>query len=109
MSLYTAPNLTSGIDQAIVGTVQAVPIFTPMLLIFVFCLVWIGGVTSQRKRSGFADIPMWTTIASLAMLMVVLPLTLTAGLINLDVLVIVVVITIFSGIWLFLDKNRMEV
>jgi len=108
-NLYTIPNLTSGIDQAIVGTVTAVPSFIPMLLLFVFSVVWISGVTAQRKRSGYSDIPLWTTISSLSMMIVALPLTLTAGLINLDWLVIVVVITIFSGIWLFLDKNRMEV
>lgn len=109
MALYDAPNLTSGMDTAIVETVEAVSIFTPMFLLFIFAVVFIGGMVSQRRRTGLGDMPMWATIASLSTLMVSLPLTLTSGLIQLDYLVIIVVITIFSGFWLFMDRNRMEV
>ena len=109
MALYTPPNLSTGIDEAIVGTVEAVPSFTPMFLLFIFGIVFIGGIVSQKRRTGVADMPMWATISSLATMMITLPLTLTSGLIQLDILVIVVVITILSGLWLFLSRNRYEV
>jgi len=109
MPIYEAPNLTSGIDDAIVDVVTEVSVFTPMLLLFIFGVVFIGGMISQRKRTGFADMPMWATIASISTLMIALPLSLTAGLIQLEALAIVVAITLMSGFWLFWDKNRNEV
>lgn len=109
MTLYEPPNLTAGIDEAIVGTIVAVPSFLPMMLLFVFGVVFIGGVTSQKRRTGSADFPMWATLSSVATLMVTLPLTLTEGLIQLEVLVTVVALTIASGLWLFLTRHRHEV
>lgn len=108
MALYEVPNLTSGLDQALVGTVTAVPEFMTMFLVFIFGVVFLGGSINQKRRTGSADMPMWATIASMATLLTALPLTLTAGLIQLEVLSIIVVITIFSGLWLFLDKGRNE-
>ena len=109
MALYDIPNMTDGIDVALIGTATAVPIFIPMFLLFVFGVVFVGGITSQKRRLGTADMPMWATTASLSTLMVSLPLTLAIGLITLDILAVVVVLTIMSGVWLFLDRNRNEV
>jgi len=52
MSMYEMPNITSGMDDAVVGMATTVPIFTPMLLIFVFFTVFIGGFISQKKEMG---------------------------------------------------------
>lgn len=109
MTIYTAPNITSGIDDALIGVVREVPSFTPMLLIFIFSVVLIGGMISQKKRMGSADMPMWATMASIATLLTAFPLTLAEGLIDLTTFLIVIAITIASGLWLFLDKNRNEV
>tara|TARA_R100000687_G_C6434137_1_gene157211 strand:- start:98 stop:427 length:330 start_codon:yes stop_codon:yes gene_type:complete len=109
MAIYNPPNLTSGMDQLIVGTITAVPEFTSFFLVFVYLMMLIGGSTAQKRRIGSADLPMWSTLASLTTLLVALPLTLTLGLIQIEVLSAVVIVTIFSGIWLFLDRNRNEV
>lgn len=106
--LYTLPNSTEGIDQIAVQTATAVPSLIPIILLFVFCFVFIGGIIRQKIRIGTSDYPMWATVASLSTMMVALIMTLIPGLIRLDWLVIVVVITIFSGVWLFLDKRRGE-
>jgi CHASE2 domain-containing sensor protein len=103
------PNLTGGMDSAIVDTMTAVPIFTPMLLVFIFVIVFIGGSTSQKKKTGFADMPMWSTIASVSCLMIALALSLVGGMINLITLVVVVIITILSGAWLLLGENNREI
>jgi len=108
MTIYTPPNLTAGIDDAIVTTVAAVPEFMIMFLVFIFGTVLIGGALSQKRREGTADLPMWTTLASLSTLLITMPLTLTTGIIQLEVLSVVVVITIFSGLWLFLDRGKNE-
>jgi len=80
-----------------------------MFLIFVYFTILLGGSLSQRRRSGYMDLPLWSAIASVATLVIALPLTLTFGLIDLYTLSIVSAITIVSGLWLFLDKNRNEV
>jgi|TARA_Y100000296_G_scaffold45780_1_gene52455 uncharacterized membrane protein YhdT len=107
--LYEIPNLTSGIDEAIVDVVTTIPSFTTMLLTFVFLLILISGSLRQQARSGTIDFPLWLTLASLSTLMVALPMTLISGMINLDILSIVVTITILSGLWLFLGRSNREV
>lgn len=103
--LYTLPNATAGADSIAVQVQTQVQTFIPLLLAFVFFLVFLGGVGRQKMRTGNADYPMWAVVASLMTLMVSLVLSVISGLINLTYLVIVVVITIFSGVWLFLDKR----
>ena len=107
--LYNLPNSTEGLDAIVVQTVNAVPIFTPLLLAFVFFVVFLGGASKQKTRSGSADYAMWSTVASMSTLMVALIMSMVEGIIHLDVLVIVVVVTIFSGVWLFLDRKSSEI
>lgn len=107
--LYNLPNATEGFDVMIGDSIASVPIFAPMLLLFVFCLVFISGSTSQKRRTGFADIPMWSTIASLSTLMIALAMSLVSGLISVTTLVVVVLLTILSGAWLLLGENNREI
>lgn len=107
--LYTLPNATSGLDEILIETAEAVPSLIPLLLLFVFFVVFLGGVGLQTKRIGTADYPIWSVIASLSTFLVALLLSVTEGFINITWLVVVVVITIFSGIWLFLDRKITEV
>lgn len=108
MAIYTQPNLTGGIDSNLVQIVSQVPSYTVGLLLFVWGVVFIAGSGEQKRRGGYADMPMWAIMASLSTLMVALILTLIPGLINLTVLSAVVGITIMSGVWLFLSKGRGE-
>ena len=109
MALYDQPNLTGGLDETFVEIATAVPSFVYSFLFFVFAIVFIGGIISQKRRNGWADYPLWATMASLSTLLITLLLTLKQGLINLEVLGIVIAVTIFSGLWLFLSKGRGEV
>ncbi len=109
MPIYDAPNLTGGMDDAIVDVAQTVPSFVPSLLFFVFFVILLGGAINQKRRMGSSDIPMWATVSSIATLMVTLILTLAEGLVQPIVLPVVVVVTILSGVWLFLDRNRNEI
>jgi CHASE2 domain-containing sensor protein len=109
MPIYQQPNLTGGIDDAIVDTVSAVPIFTPMFLLFVFLVILLGGSINQKRRTGSADLPMWSVIASISTLVVSLIMSMQEGLIQLEIVTIMIAITFASGVWLYLDKNRNEV
>jgi len=103
--IYTLPNTTSGADGILVNVVSVLPAFTPLILAFVFFFVFLGGSARQKARNGEADYPMWSVVASIGMLMTALILSMATGLIQLGWLVIVVVITIFSGVWLFLNRK----
>ena len=107
--LYAMPNATSGIDEIAKQTITAVPTFVPMLLAFVFFVIFLGGISRQKARTGTADYPLWSVIASISIYLIALMLTLAEGLIRLDWLAIVTVITIFSGVWFFLDRKASEV
>lgn len=107
--LYSLPNATTGLDDIAVQTATALPEFTPLLMVFVFFVVFLGGISRQKARSGFADYPMWSVVASISVFIIALLLTLVEGLIHIDWLVIITVITIFSGIWLFLDRKSSEI
>lgn len=107
--LYDLPNATSGLDAIAVQSITAVPSFTPSLLAFVFFLVFLGGAGRQKARTGNADFPLWSVVASISTLMLSLIMSTITGVIQLEWLVIVTVITIFSGVWLFLDQRPSEV
>ena len=107
--LYNLPNATDGIDNIAVQTLTAVPSFVPLLLFFVFFLILLGGSARQKARTGNADFPQWSVVASISTLMIALIMSVTTGIIQLDYLVIVVVVTIFSGVWFFLDHRQSEV
>ena len=108
--LYNLPNSTGGIDTILVDTVSVFdnsPVsFTPLLMAFVFFIVFLGGVSRQKMRSGFADYPLWCLIGSLATYLIALLMSVIEGMIRLDILIIITVITIFSGVWLFLDRKQ---
>lgn len=109
LDLYTLPNSTAGLDNIVVDTISAVPAFTPLLLFFTWMVVFLGGIGQQKARLGNADYPMWAVTASLGTLIISLIMSLTSGIIRLEWLSIVVVVTIFSGVWLFLEQRSSEV
>jgi len=110
MALYNMPNMSGGMDDTLVG-ISTMPglHFISFFLFFVWGVVFIGGAMEQKRRTGSIDAPMWAAVSMLTVMMVSLILTLKSGLIQLETLVIVAVLTVLSGVWLFFDRNRMEV
>ena len=109
MSIYEAPSLETGLDGTLVEVIQAVPAFGIGILIFIFGVIFLGGIATQKRRSGFADIPMWGLLASLATFLMSLMLTIKENMIDLTTLSIVVAVTILFGLWFFLSKGRGEI
>lgn len=109
MSLYDMPNLTSGIDDALIGTANSVPAFPIMILVFIFCIVWIGGTSNQKRRLGSADYPFWTVLSSVSTTFMAVIFTLGDGLINLTTLGIIIAVTILSAVWFFMSSVRGEI
>lgn len=109
MALYTLPSNNTGIDQIVIDTISVIPIFTPLLLAFVYFIVVLSGISMQVVRTGTADYPMWSTIGGIASTMTALILSVSSGFVNLQWLIVSLTITIFSAVWLFLDKRQSEV
>lgn len=109
--IYNLPNATEGLDAILVQTMSQSNVsgIGPMLLFFVYMVVFLGGVSLQSSRQGFADYPMWSVVGSISAFIIALLMSVIEGLIRLDVLSIIIVITIFSGVWLFLDRKQSEV
>lgn len=108
-ALYTLPNSTTSLDTIATQTQAQVPAFVPLMLVFTFFVVFLGGISRQKAKRGTADYPMWAVVAGIATLLVALIQTTITGLISLEALVIVVVVTFFSGVWLFLDRRASEI
>lgn len=106
--LYNLPNATGGIDEIAKQTISSVPSLAPLLLVFVWFLVFLGGTIRQNLRSGSADYPAWAVAASLSTFMTALIMSIASGFINLTNLVVIIVVTIFSFVWLALDKRGNE-
>ena len=106
---YSFPNGSAGVDSILAGVNQSTQIFTPIFLLSVFLIVLVGGMLSQKKRVGYADMPMWSVIASVSTLVIALPMTLIEGLINSYVLGVVIVITLISGFWLFMSRDKGDI
>jgi len=108
MSLYDQPNLSGGIDDAIISTAQSVPSFPIMILVFVFFVVLLGGSANQKRKTGNADIPFWSVSASLSTTLLALIMTIGIGIIDIQTLGVVLAITLMTGLWFFLSKTKGE-
>lgn len=107
--LYDLPNISAGADKALVGTVTAVPSFTGWFLFFVFGVIFLGGMVEQKRRTGIVDLPLWGIIASLATVVMMLPMTIIQGLIQIEVVGIVIAVSLVFAVWFFLSRSRGEV
>lgn len=105
--LYNFPNATTP-DTILVTTATSVPALVPLFLLFVWSVVFFGGISRQKSRSETADYPMWSVVSSLSILILSQLMGVIAGLMSLEWTVIIVVLTIFSGVWLFMDRKINE-
>lgn len=110
MTTYTFnfPNMSNGVDEALVDLSTELPSIVPGILFFVFFIVLIGGSSAQHRRMGTADYPLWATWAGVSTTLVAMMMSLKYGIINLVILSTVVSITILSAFWLFVTRNRNE-
>ncbi len=108
MALYDAPNLSAGLDDALISTGQSVPAFPIMILVLIYFVILLEGSTNQKRRTGVADVPFWSVLAGTSTTFVALIMTIGAGMIDLLTLEIVIAITVMSGVWFFLSKTRGE-
>ena len=107
MSLYTLPNQTTP-DGILLGISEQVPAFPIMSLILVWFIIFIGGSKRQSDKTGMSDMPQWGLLASVTVLVLGLLMTITAGIISLQTLIIIVAINILTATWYFLSRGRFD-
>ena len=108
MPRYAQPNLTAGVDQALITTAESVPTFPIMMLLFIYIMIFMGGSSNQKRKTGSADYPMWAVMSGMAVTFMSLLLSISVGIIDIKVLSVVIAVTILSAIWFFLSKQRGE-
>lgn len=105
---YALPNSTGGIDTTLAQSVSAVPALVPLLLVFVWFFIAIGGFNAQRRKEVNADFAQWNLLGMMGVLIISLLLSTGTGLMNLTILSVVIAITFISAIWYFFSKGRFE-
>lgn len=108
MAIFDLPNATDGMDSIIIDVVSAVPMFSNMLLAFMFALIFLGGTSQQLKRTGFSDLPFWAVTAGMVTTLFATLFSII-GLVNIQTMGVVIGITLLSGIWFLMSKGRGEV
>ena len=107
MAIYDLPNATTP-DGLLIDVASKVPMFGIMILVFAWCIIFLGGMSRQSKRFGYADTSQWAVLASSATLLLSLVMTIQEGFINIQTLVIVLSITILTAVWFFMSRGRFE-
>lgn len=106
--LYSLPNATTGMDDILVQEASAVSSLVPLILFFVFLVVFLGGVVRQKAKTGTADYPIWALLGCLSAFFVTLLMSVIQGLVDVFLLGIVIFFTIFAGVWFLLDRRPQE-
>jgi hypothetical protein len=108
MATFSFPNASAGVDASLVGINQQVPSFIPIILFFVFVIIFTTGFVGQKRRTGSGDAPMWFVVSGISITVMTLILSTVDGLVNGFVLSTVIGITILSFVFLALTKGRYE-
>lgn len=99
-------NFTEGLDQLFFYTASQVPIFLPMVLFGLFMVVMLGGFFTQQRQTGKGDITMWMAIGGYITTGAAFILSLIEGLLSLQTVIIILVITIFLTTLYLLSRDR---
>ena len=111
MPIYNLPsanlsNGSNGIEQLVIYEAQQIPALIPGLLFFIFLAIGLGGYLSQERRTGRGNMPMWFTIAGFITTSASFILLMYNGLINLEVVILSMVITIGFALWFMLSPDE---
>jgi len=98
--MYNITNSTD-ITEVIVSIAENVPSLFPMLLLFIYATITLGGAFANQRRVGFTNIPMWLSIGGLVTTTSAFILFIVDGLISLAWVGVFVAVTLFSVLWFF--------
>ena len=111
LQIFTLPsesstNFTDGLDKLFIYVAGEVPIMIPLILFSFFMITLLGGFSSQVRREGKGDLPMWFSIAGYLTSILAMLMLLIDGLINLTTVLITLSITFAGVAWFFMSRNN---
>lgn len=99
-------NSTAGLEQLVIYEAGQIPILVPLMLFFIYISILAGGYFSQQRRLGKGSFPMWSAIAGYVTTSGAMVLFMIQGIINLETLVILFIITIACTMWFLLTRDE---
>lgn len=100
----TAYNTSEGPQVLLVAANEAAPMLTPLILLGFFLIVALGTYNSQRRFDAKGDFAASFAVAGYVTLGVAFVMSLIPGLVNTNVLVVLLAISIIGTIWLYFSK-----
>lgn len=98
-------NFSEGAHQLLLYVSDVVPSFIPIMLFSLFVIILMGTYYSQRRLTGRGNFPGSFTVAALVTFFTALVLSLTAGLINVFILVTTLALLIVGVVWLMFTRD----
>lgn len=104
---YDLPNFTEtgGLETIMQEGVRQVPILMPLILFMIYIVIAGLGYYAQEKRTGAGNLPMWCAISGLITTAGAFMLFLVDNLVNIEVIVICLIVTIISAFWFLVGER----
>lgn len=93
-------------ENLLVQTSQQVQVLFPLILLFEFLVIALFGMYSNKRQTGYSNVPMWMSIAGLVTTTSSFFLYLVPGLIPLAVPITTMAITFVCALWFLLSENE---
>lgn len=102
---YRAPPVNATLEQLLADQSMQIPLLWPFILFFIFVVLAGSGFIYLESRARRASLPVSCSVAGLITTTLAFILFLIPGLIGLETLVVTVIISIASAIWMFVSGN----
>lgn len=96
---------TGGIEEILIKESQQIPALWPALLFFIYAVILGVGFYSQDRRTGAGNLAMWSAIAGLITTAGSFVLFLFDNMINIEVVIICLVVTIISAFFFLVGER----
>lgn len=105
--VYVFPNTSSagGIPELLANESGQVPGLAAGILFFIYVVILSAGYFSQERRTGAGNFAMWSAISGLITTTGSFALFLFDGIVNLQVIVICVVVTMVSAVFFIVGER----
>lgn len=105
---------STNFETLYVSTNYVAPWLMPLVLFFIFSIIFVSGVVGQSKRIGYSNVPMWGAIAGLITTTISffwsVSSTVIAGqtitLVSLSTIGVCLAVSFAFALWFFLSDNE---
>ena len=98
-------NATTGLEDLLIYESQQVDSLIPGILLLIYLVILGSGYFSQERSKGRGNFKMWAAISGLITATLAFILFLYNGLVNIEVVIIALIISIISSFWFLLSQD----